>query len=385
MLLPQVLLQEKPSLAQLVGGNQALEFEVPDAYEAAHDLSGMPAEVFAIQRVLTLARAGASIRVVWGPAIAAKVATAAPLYPLLAVLVTLQRAEHEVSGQVASDAEDFVAQARMAIARYRLTSDLFSTSQVLICADSRGQARPPDLYQRSTGKLRSREDFETLVADVLTGQVGQAVEQANAFRQATALGVVVAELFENTDMHARLDLSGSPVGPDAMRGVYFKRVTLERPAPIGSVKNAPPVNVDFLEVSVFDTGLGYFCSYTKKPLENSTDLEFEWKVLHNCFERHYYLGTEDLRPGHRAMGLAEVLRAIQALKGRIEVRTGRLFAYRTFMEGDLQAQMQEFSSRWARLAWPRPKLLDVEKRYVAVPSLHEQVVGAAVRIVVPLN
>jgi len=383
--LPQDLLQDAPTLAELAGTQAPLEFDVPDGYDASPDLGGIPSEVFLIQRILTLARAGVAMRVIWGSAIAARVATAAPLYPLLAVLVTLQCAKHEVRGQSPSEGDDFAAKARTAIAKYRLTGDLFSTSQVLICADSRGQSRPPDLYNRSNGKLRSREDFETMVVELLTTQVNQAVEQANAFRQAAALGVVVAELVENTDMHARFDLSGSPVGPDAIRGIYFKRVALKRPPPTGSVKGSLPVDVDFLEVSVFDTGLGYFCSYAKKPLESSTDLELEWKVLHNCFERHYFSGTEDQRPGHRAMGLAEVLRAIQALKGRIDVRTGRLFAYRTFMTGDLQAQMEEYSSRWARLAWPRPKLLDVEKKYVAVPSLHEGVVGAAIRIVVPLT
>jgi hypothetical protein len=41
------------------------------------------------------------------------------------------------------------------------------------------------------------------------------------------------------------------------------------------------------------------------------------------------------------MGLYEVLRALQTLKGYIEIRTGRLFAQRTFFEGALQPQMKK--------------------------------------------
>lgn len=79
-----------------------------------------------------------------------------------------------------------------------------------------------------------------------------------------------------------------------------------------------------------------------------------------------------------------MLRAIQALKGRIEIRTGRLFAYRTFLDGELQAQMQP-RTEFSRLAWPVPKLLDVGKKYVANPSANEHLIGASVRIIVPLT
>jgi hypothetical protein len=84
------------------------------------------------------------------------------------------------------------------------------------------------------------------------------------------------------------------------------------------------------------------------------------------------------------MGLYEVLRAIQSLKGRVEIRTGRLFAYRTFLDGQVQAQMQPMATM-AHFAWPKPRLLDVEKKYVAVPSKQDALVGTSVRVVVPLD
>jgi hypothetical protein len=81
-------------------------------------------------------------------------------------------------------------------------------------------------------------------------------------------------------------------------------------------------DVPCFEASIFDSGIGYFASYTRDPLQPQTDLKLEWQVLHNCLERHYFPQLADGRPGHRGMGLYEVLRALQVLKGRIEFRTG---------------------------------------------------------------
>lgn len=383
--LPLDLLQDLPDLAAVASAGAEAVMRVPDEYEAMIGAPGLPSEVFAIQRLLTFARAGASFRVQWGSLIAERVAVSAALFPLLAVVLSLTSASHSVQNKTDDEVLKFIATARKAISKYRLTSDLFSLSQIALCADNRGQSRPRDLYDSATGSVAPRENFETMVLDVIAHQVGASVQTSNTFKNATALGVIVAELFENTDMHGRLDLMGRPLFPDAMRGLAFKRVVLAKPPRKGAPKNTPPEVVDCLEVLIFDTGIGYYPSYTRRPLEADTSLAEEWKVLHNCLERHFHPELEDNRSGHRAMGLAEVLRSIQALKGRIEVRTGRLFAYRTFMDGELQAQMEEVSTRFAHIAWPRPKLLDVEKKYLAIPSGHEPVVGSAVRVVVPLS
>lgn len=383
--LPIDLFEEKEHpLPQLVTGGEQVTLEVPEDYEQALETPGLPGEVFAIQRVLTLARSGPPLRIVWTAKMAKKVQGSASIFPLLAVLLILQNTSHELQGASKSDTDAFVVTARRGITQYRLMSDLFSSSQVLLCADSRGQGRPADLYENATGQLRRREDFETLVIDVLSRQLDTSVRQTNAFRNAAALGVIVAELFENTDLHGRFDVSGAPLAPDAIRGLAFKRIKITLTGAKVPHKNAPLPTVDCLEVSVFDTGVGYFSSYTKQKLDKTTSLDLEWKVLHNCLERHYFAGVEDKRPTHRSMGLAEVLRALQALKGRIDVRTGHLFAYRTFMEGDLQAQMEELSSPLAYFAFPKPKMLDVEKKYLAIPSAHEAVIGSAVRVVIPL-
>jgi hypothetical protein len=276
-----------------------------------------------------------------------------------------------------------LVQIRRAILRHRFARDLFADSDTVICADCSGELLPADLYELDTFKLRQREDFETLVVEALTAQLGANSGSAANYGNGSALGRIVAELFENTDMHGKLDLAGKPLGTNCFRGLIFKRVTVTVPVLRPLPGDAHTRKVDCFEVSVFDSGIGYFASYTHEHANDETPLNDEWKVLHNCLERHYHPELLDHRAGHRALGLYEVLRALQTLKGRIEIRTGRLFAYRTFLDGELQAQMQPRAAL-SHIAWPVPRLLDVGKKYMASPSENERLVGSSVRIIIPL-
>jgi len=277
-----------------------------------------------------------------------------------------------------------VERIRRGILSHRLSRDFFSDSDTIICADGAGGSLPADLYDTATLKLQGREDFETLVVDALLAQAGASSRSAAIYSRASALGVVLAELFENTDMHGRLDTAGRPLGEDSLRGLIFRRIKVEVPV-LRPARGAAQTRVlECFEASVFDSGVGYFASFTRSGLDDKTSLEEEWKVLHNCLERHYYPELLDSRAGHRALGLYEVLRGLQSLHGRIEIRTGRLFAYRTFLDGELQAMMKPRAAH-SHFSWPVPKLLDVERKYRAQPSEHEFLVGSSVRIIIPLT
>ena len=364
-----------------VEANMVLEIHIPSDYEELLAATAQP-EVIAIQRLLTLARRGARFNAKWDSAMAKKVLASASIYPLLSVLLSIDSAEHIFPDARVVDAAG-LASVRKSILKYQFSRDLFSDSEMVVCKDS-SEIRPNDLYSTKSLQLRPREDFETLVVDALTAQSLSSLTATSLYRRASALGVVAAELFENTDMHGRLDLSGKPIGSDSFRGVIFKRIRVELPVTRPRPEEPRMRSVDCFEISVFDSGVGYFSSYTRGKDISEASLDEEWKVLHNCLERHYYPQVSDGRAGHRAMGLFEVLRAIQSLKARIEVRTGRLFAYRTFLDGELQAQMRPRDD-FAHIAWPKPRLLDVERKHLAIPSKHEPLVGASVRIVVPLN
>ena len=361
-----------------------VELEIPGGYEQLFASAGSVGEVFAIQRLLSLARHKTPIKVHWPPDLLTRMPVVASLHPLLAVAASLQGAVHESLGIDPDDVDDLLARARRQLFAYRLRGDFFTDSQVLLCVDARGHGRPLDLYDRSSNGLRSREDIETTVLGVLSPQLNNAETASQKFTLAGALAVVVAELFENTHLHGRLDSTKTLVGPDAMRGLLFKRISVTLPEHQQSGRLVASREVPGLEVSVFDSGIGYFASYTRQALNPSTDLAEEWKVMHNCFARHFHPELADQRQRQRGMGLYQVLRALQDLKGSIEVRTGRLFAYRSFFEGELLPQMRPPSGPWARITLPKPVLLDVRNRLAPMPTPNDAVVGAAVRIVVPL-
>lgn len=359
-----------------------LELFIPDDYEAVSFTQEIGSEVFAIQRLLTIAKLGIPISIRWGPNIGKRLEKVARLEPLLAVTLMLQGAEHKCSGLDAHQIEQTLLSARLGIQKNRITSDLFSPSQMLLCADSRGIGRPEQLYLAKGGALRPRSHFETLVQEVLETELKSTGDTAKRFKWASSLGVIVAELFENTDIHAMTDLKGARFSTNAMRGLIFKRIRLTVPLRDANHR-FKDVDKECLEISIFDTGLGYFRSFTRS--DEDLGIEFEWRVLHKCLERHFDKDIADPRPAHRGLGLNEVLRALQTLAGRIEIRTGRTFGYRTFIEGQLQAQMQPPIDELSNFSWPRPRLLDTTKKVVAIPTPHEYVVGCAIRVVIPLN
>lgn len=361
-----------------------VELEIPENYEHLFSSAGSVGEVFAIQRLLSLARNRTPIHVRWPSDLLARIPTVVSLHPMLAVVASLQSATHESVGLGAEHVDDLLTRARRQIFSYRLRGDFFTDSQILLCVDARGHGRPLDLYDRSSNGLRSREDIETTVLGVLSPHLSSAEAASEKFALAGALSVIVSELFENTHLHGRLDIAKTPVGPEAMRGLIFRRgsVTLPEHQKLGRLVAAR--EVPGLEMSIFDSGLGYFASYTRQALDSSTNLDDEWKVMHKCFSRHFDPAQIDHRQRQRGMGLYEVLRALQELKGSIEVRTGRLFAYRSFFEGAILPQMRPPSGPWARIRLPKPVLLDVQNRLTPRPTENDVVVGAALRILVPL-
>ncbi len=386
--LPFGLTDEQLNLRAICDEKTPVTLSVPSDFDKQlGDSKGTFGEVFAIQVALTLARLGVPLHIHWASDVAAALIESAATQPLVAVLISMEGASHQTDREpLASELHQNLQAARKSLGRYRLKADFFSDRQIALCADSRGYSYHPDLYE-AEARLRSREDYEGLIQDVLVGQLANLSNVAESFRFSMALGVIVAEIFENTHIHGRFNLAGAMLKPDAMRGLMLKRIKFDLPvaaAEDGKIK--PPTQVQqCLEVSVFDTGMGLFQSFTRDPLTDQTDLQLEWNVLHNCLKRHHFSGLKDTRATHRGMGLAEVLRALQELRGRIEIRTGRLFAQRTFLPGELQAMMTPLSSPLAHRRQPVPRMLDFQKKYVGVPTRHVPVVGTAIRVVIPLK
>jgi hypothetical protein len=364
----------------VVAASKGVNITVPDAYgdEMTEDVAR--SEVLAIQRLLTLSR-HAPICVMWAKNIASRVLASPTIFPLLAVLIVLENASHEIEGLDEAQVVDALETARRKLFKQRLKTDFFADTQVVICADSRGRGNPPDLYG-ADGRMIAREDFEAIIEELVTRQVAVNASTSSAVLWSSALATIVSELFENADTHGKSELSGLPIKENGVRGLVLKRTKVERAKAKDNAPAPPPIEA--FELSIFDSGPGFYASYMGAPLELGVDLDLEWKVIHACLERHYEPGLTDFRQGHRGMGLYEVLRALQLLRGAIEVRTGRIHGYRTFMEGEFKFKMEPATSP-TRPGMPKPQLLDVEHKYVAVPSKHELLVGSSVRVIVPLH
>lgn len=379
--LPEALLTDFQWATGIPEGGR-VRLRVPSNYSLLME-SGPPAsEVLAIQRLISIAR-GASVHAIWERAAWDKVSANPALYPLLSVLLVLSRVDHSLDakdGEIPLD----VSAVRASALNHRLAKSAVFASDIVLCLEGVGTGVSADLYNPSTLQLHPRDYFESMAVEALATKPPVGAAAQRVYDHASLLGTILAELIENSETHGRLGADGRPILDSGVRGLVFRRVKLVLPAPKASIGQPKMREVNCFEASIFDSGIGYFASYTRSPLNSQTDLKFEWQVLHNCLERHYHPELSDSRPSHRGLGLYEVLRALQALKGRIEFRTGRLYAYRTFLDGELQAQMEP-KAPFAHLAWPKPRLLDVNKKYLALPTEQENLVGASVRILVPLD
>lgn len=395
IILPNDLLVDAKSFDAYAHATSITIEVLPSYLEIPPDSKLIP-EVIAIQRLISLAHFAIPMRVLWSSKVAGLVFDAPNLFPLLAVLLCLDNVSHELMHEDGSFTPAEVKLSRQLIYKYRLRADLFSDTQILICADSRGQGRPKTLYSENSNELIARTDFESLVDRLLISQAALNTSASQAVKFSQAIATIVAELFENTDIHGKIGLNGAPFKLNGIRGLVFKRVKIEQkikrqnPEAIAFSAQARPekevVNdVDALEISVFDSGVGFYSSYTKQELTSDTPLDDEWNVMHKCLERHYEdVLIADTRPSHRAMGLYEVLRALHFVSGLLEVRSGRAYGFRTFLKGDWAFQ-RESQNSLLRPGMPKPVLLDVTNKFVTVPSSHERLVGSSIRVLIPLH
>lgn len=373
----------------------SLDIEVSREYiQQLSENKALP-EVIGIQRLISLARRGIPLRVKWHKQVADHVFDSPNLFPLLAVVLCLDNASHELIRDDGSVAPINVQSSRQLIYKFRAQADLFSDTQILLCADSRGQGRPKSLYSSNSSGLIARADFESLIDRLLAGQAAINVSSSQAVTFSQSIATIVAELFENTDIHGRLGLDGVPFKTNGIRGLVFKRVkitqkikrdfsTAPSPTEQAASENDGYIVLDALEISVFDSGVGFYSSYTQQARTLNTPLVEEWKIMHKCLERHYDISIPDTRSSHTGMGLYEVLRALKFVHGMLEVRSGKTYGYRTFLEGELQYQLESRDSS-TRPGMPKPVLLDVTRQFVTVPSPHEALAGASVRVLIPLR
>lgn len=399
-----LLLSDLATTTPLPESGQNVVIAVPDSYlsDERFELAGV--EGLAIQRLITLAHNSASLRIIWDAGAARRLLDSPSVHPLAAVALCLNNAEHSPV-ENANLSQDAFERARTRLLGHKLATDMFSDRQALICLDFERPSLPPDLYEPSTRRLRPETDFESLIDDLIYAQHGAGFKAKRLSKLRMALAVILRELLENTDDHAKTSFEGSVLRPNSIRGLLVKRILETRRLPNRAATDLPPVPC--LEFTIFDSGIGYYNSYRRQLLrgqargdpvvvgDKQADLvrrfelgpevsvQTEYAVVLKCLERHSENAIPDPRPGHRGMGLYEVLRALKMMQGMLEVRTGRIHGYRSFLEGELRMQLEPETSE-SRPGMPKASLLDVDKKMLKYPAPRALVRGSVVRVVVPL-
>lgn len=386
----------------------SLEVEVTKACLNDARLVGSGTEALAIQRLITLSYRCGKLVIRWERDVAIVIFRSPSLHPLPACSLCLINATHVDAETGLSLGTPDPEVAIRNLSRARLKADLISADrQWVACVDQGRIFLSPDLYDSKSRQLLPESDFESLVDDLLTSLAASPAPRAQTQRFRLALAVIIRELVENTHLHGRTDESGAPLRTTSVRGLLAKRVLQSRVLP-GPVRNDEPLKpIPSLELSIFDSGLGFYASYRRQlaasdlgsasnntgstsdaailarhPLGAEVPIVLEQKVLLKCLERHWDSDIPDARVGHRGMGLYEVLRAVQQMSGYFEVRTGRLHAYRSFLPGELPLQLEGRDS--VRPGRPKATLLDVARRMLTRPTAQEMVRGSVIRVVVPL-
>lgn len=400
-------LADLATTARLPEPGRDIFIEVTDNYlgDDRFELAGV--EGLAIQRLITLAHDAASLKILWHVESARRLLPSPSVNPLAAVALCLNNAEHSLINDADFSGNPF-EQARKNLLSHQLAADMFSERQVLVCLDFERPSLPSDLYEPATRKLRPEADFESLVDDLVYAQHGAGFNAKNLSKLRSALAVILRELLENTDDHAKTDFEGGVLKPNSIRGLVVKRILENRRFARPSANNLPPVPC--LEFTFFDSGIGYYNSYRRQLLRGQARGEpvvignkqadtirrfelganvpvmTEYAIVLKCLERHSAnaKAIPDPRPGHRGMGLYEVLRALKMMQGMLEIRTGRIHGYRSFLEGELRVLLEPQTSE-TRPGMPRASLLDVDRNVATYPAPRDLVRGSVVRVVVPLT
>lgn len=206
-----------------------------------------------------------------------------------------------------------------------------------LCADH-FEKKYPFLFYKKLGpndfEIRNRSDFRSVAKSILNDVLRKNRIETWHNEFSDSFGSVLFEVFKNTEDHALLDLRGK-VLTKSMRGIYVRFFGI----PIASIPNiasgfAPLEDylssrakcsngkqLQMLELSIFDSGIGFAQSWTRRPLESLT-IEAEIDAVQACFSEQTRKSRKEF-----GQGLPHVLRLLNQRHGFLRLRTGRLSLY----------------------------------------------------------
>ena len=359
-----------------ISGSQQGEIHIELVWDNPSEIQWF-ADPLVIQRLLTLAAIATDVSIFWSDAAVEALRTSPGQVPLLASAIQLNSASHLTALGAMPLARRVALQ--QVVAEHRLMPQWFDAADCLICTDNERRGWHRELYSEP-GRLRARDEFARLVDPLIRARVSGLQNEDQVLQWKDSLISVIYELFENTHEHARFDYDRRTIGRSVIRLLTVRIVDVTTGANPSRI--ATKSNYECLELSVIDSGVGFFGARMRRPINEDDDLKDEWLNLRACLDKH----VDDLPAdsSHKGLGLYEVLRALYLLRGAIQVRSGRVFGYRSFFPIDLRQQMEPRDSS-SRPGMPRGKLLDFAEPYRSTPTANAMVRGVVAKALIPLQ
>jgi len=215
---------------------------------------------------------------------------------------------------------------------------------LLICADDTEHAFIPQFYELGAGirdQVKGQREFIDL-ADGLILNLSKRYKRSYHLddRLRENLGTTLYELFKNTHQWARHEVDGEEVSR-SVRGIRFELTRLAQlnlgRQPLRTqayVKAAEEKrgNVDFLEITLFDSGPGLVARGLGHRVDEATSLDSEYAAVVKCLGKYSTSSGKD----HRGIGLLEVMRTLTNADASLRIRTGRLGLFRNFVTDPLR-------------------------------------------------
>lgn len=241
------------------------------------------------------------------------------------------------------------------VAQFALGAKIF-----LLSVDHSTRAAIPWLYT-PMGTVSDRIAFITLTKELIAKTSAPEVQPIPS-ASLPKIGAVLHELFKNTDEWARTDEDNVP-WRRSVRGIAVERhswsmadleeIERDNPALKSYFETLRKTHSDgrmrFLELTVFDGGIGLARRWLQDRWSQGIPLTDEYEACLACLTKHRT--SSDKR--EKGLGLAEVMATLDALDGFLKIRTGRLSLYRDYVNSPLQSpddvRLNDFASASADL------------------------------------
>lgn len=191
-------------------------------------------------------------------------------------------------------------------------------------------------------KLITKNEFINLFAEKIFDNSTPQVYRHAKLQFTNDFGSIIFELFQNTEEHAR----NNSLDRKSIRGFTTKHLLI-KPVEIKShyshIKNYLNIfhienkGLQFIEISVFDTGDGLAKSLNKDDLDNSFETEKTYVL--KCFNKHITSKTNKMY----GIGLYDVIKKIILNRGLFILRTGRIHLEVNYSQIDINEDIVIFN------------------------------------------